>query len=171
MLALIRAASAYKSHDLIGKYIAKAELHIKKEPQTAAADIIQTRRNLAVLHAAGEGSELILYLMNKNDVGKDKSKKSEIPSDAVPLIISNKDITDYLIYSGDTNPIHTGDKPVVPGLLILEKILPPENINAQVRFYEPVYAGDILYVSKNKNTAVVLNDNGVICLKIKIKEL
>ena len=170
MIALIRAASECNDPDLTGKYIAKAELCIKKGPQTAFADIVKKRRNFSVLRAAGEGSELILYLMNRNDVGKDKLNVSEIPPNAVSLVISNKDVKDYLLRSGDTNPIHTGENPVIPGLLILEKILPHENIDVQARFHVPVYAGDTLYISKNEQNMTVLNNERVICLTISVKK-
>lgn len=71
------------------------------------------------------------------------------------MSFSPADIAHYIKAVGDTNPIHTGESPMVPGLCILWKLqrqLALETLHWRVSFHVPVYAGDWLRVYETDHT-------------------
>ncbi|MDR3296548.1 MAG: MaoC family dehydratase, partial [Clostridiales Family XIII bacterium] len=71
---------------------------------------------------------------------------AEPPQDeAVWKTFTAEETDAFLACSGDDNPIHRGDTPVVPGLLILTELLKMPEFHGDVlsmRFRAPVYAND-----------------------------
>lgn len=62
---------------------------------------------------------------------------------------SREEIQQYLIQSGDDNPIHQGTHPIVPGLCILwhlQQDLAISSLHWKASFHAPVYAGDTVTV-------------------------
>ena len=170
MLTLIRAAAGCKDKELDGKYLARAVVSVGNTVLTASADITVKRKRLFVVKAAGETGELTLYLMSGADAPQ--NSQVHIPDDTYEMIVSHDDIEEYLKISGDTNPVHTGECPVVPGFLMLMKLIPHTNISADARFYMPVYSGERLYVRAEKTCITVYSERGIaLQVKININQL
>lgn len=97
------------------------------------AHIIKSRENYAELAAGGDFADgylsIHMYLMKpvskaaaqSNSVVQNKfATVNEYTQD---MIFSKSEILSFVSDTGDFNPIHQGEHPVVPGLLILEKLI------------------------------------------------
>ena len=68
------------------------------------------------------------------------------------LRISERQVEEYLQKTGDTNVIHRGERAVVPGLCIVSacfdscKEVFEKYVNMQVKFFKPVYVGEMIQV-------------------------
>lgn len=75
-------------------------------------------------------------------------------------------IKDFLIEANDPNSIHRGEMPVVPGLMLLEKILDFLNredlsyCKCQIRFLEPLFANQAFTIKKTENIFHIINRMG-----------
>lgn len=136
------------------------------------AHIIKIRENYAELAGGGDFADgylsIHMYLMKpvskaaaqSNSVVQNKfATVNEYTQD---MIFSKSEILSFVSDTGDFNPIHQGEHPVVPGLLILEKLILEkpilEKLNLQtdighigifdlihsfgIRFRTPLYADE-----------------------------
>lgn len=136
------------------------------------AHIIKIRENYAELAAGGDFADgylsIHMYLMKpvskaaaqSNSGGQNKfATVNEYTQD---MIFSKSEIFSFVSDTGDFNPIHQGGHPVVPGLLIMEKLILEkpilEKLNLQtdighigifdlihsfgIRFRTPLYADE-----------------------------
>lgn len=136
------------------------------------AHIIKSRENYAELAAGGDFADgylsIHMYLMKpvskaaaqSNSGGQNKfATVNEYTQD---MIFSKSEIFSFVSDTGDFNPIHQGGHPVVPGLLIMEKLILEkpilEKLNLQtdighigifdlihsfgIRFRTPLYADE-----------------------------
>ena len=97
------------------------------------AHIIKSRENYAELAAGGDFADgylsIHMYLMKpvSKAVAQNNSgdqNKHDVPNKYTPdMIFSKSEILSFVSDTGDFNPIHQGEHPVVPGLLILEKLI------------------------------------------------
>lgn len=97
------------------------------------AHIIKSRENYAELVASGDFADgylgIHMYLMKpvsraaaQNNSGD--QNKHDVPNKCTPdMIFYKSEILSFVSDTGDCNPIHQGEHPVVPGLLILEKLI------------------------------------------------
>lgn len=71
-----------------------------------------------------------------------------------PINVTAEAIAEFVTAVGDNNKIHQNDRPIIPGLLLMEYLLDrrPEDANAlSMRFKHPAVAGNIrIDGSKNK---------------------
>ena len=131
------------------------------------AHIIKSRENYAELAAGGDFADgylsIHMYLMKpvskaaaQNNSG-DQNKSATANEYTPDMIFSKSEILSFVSDTGDFNPIHQGEHPVVPGLLILEKLI-LERLNLQtdigqigifdfmrsfgIRFRTPLYADE-----------------------------
>lgn len=97
------------------------------------AHIIKSRENYAELAAGGDFADgylsIHMYLMKpvskaaaQNNSG-DQNKSATANEYTPDMIFSKSEILSFVSDTGDFNPIHQGEHPVVPGLLILEKLI------------------------------------------------
>ena len=97
------------------------------------AHIIKIRGNYAELAAGGDFADgylsIHMYLMKpvskavaQNNSG-DQNKYDVQNKYTQDMIFSKSEILSFVSDTGDFNPIHQGEHPVVPGLLILEKLI------------------------------------------------
>lgn len=97
------------------------------------AHIIKIRGNYAELAAGGDFADgylsIHMYLMKpvskavaQNNSG-DQNKYDVQNKYTQDMIFSKSEILSFVSDTGDSNPIHQGEHPVVPGLLILEKLI------------------------------------------------
>lgn len=136
------------------------------------AHIIKIRENYAELAAGGEFADgylsIHMYLMKpvSKAVAQSNSgvqnKFATVNEYTQDMIFYKSEILSFVSDTGDFNPIHQGEHPVVPGLLILEKLILEkpilEKLNLQtdighigifdlihsfgIRFRTPLYADE-----------------------------
>lgn len=85
------------------------------------------------------------------------------------LSFSAEEITGFVRRVGDMNVLHTGNRPLVPGLFILERLatlLQPDSID--IRFHQPLWSGETLslYLAGSLCTGFVQNR---LCFKAILK--
>lgn len=97
------------------------------------AHIIKSRENYAELATGGDFADgylsIHMYLMKpvskavaQNNSG-DQNKYDVQNKYTQDMIFSKSEILSFVSATGDFNPIHQGEHPVVPGLLIMEKLI------------------------------------------------
>jgi len=160
MLELIRAASGCKRADLEGKLIARAEVCIRGKEKDVPAFIEVSRPRLAVVNARGMNNSMSLFLMPAGN--GEASGSSPIPDGCEELFITREELEEYLLLSGDTNPIHTGKHPVIPGLLILMRVVGCGRMDICARFYAPAYIGERLFIKREEDFTSVYGTRGEI---------
>ena len=97
------------------------------------AHIIKRRENYAELAASGDFADgylsIHMYLMKPVSKAAAQSNsgdqnKHDVPNKCTPdMIFYKSEIFSFVSDTGDSNPIHQGEHPVVPGLLIMEKLI------------------------------------------------
>lgn len=116
------------------------------------AHIIKIRENYAELAGGGDFADgylsIHMYLMKpvskaaaqSNSVVQNKfATVNEYTQD---MIFSKSEILSFVSDTGDFNPIHQGEHPVVPGLLIMEKLILDLMHSFIIRFRTPLYADE-----------------------------
>lgn len=144
------------------------------------AHIIKSRENYAELAASGDFADgylsIHMYLMKPVSKAAAQSNsgdqnKHDVPNKCTPdMIFSKSEILSFVSDTWDFNPIHQGEHPVVPGLLILEKLILEkpilEKLNLQtdighigifdlihsfiIRFRTPLYADEPVRLVQHK---------------------
>ncbi|MCD8084099.1 MAG: hypothetical protein LUE86_11465 [Clostridiales bacterium] len=73
-----------------------------------------------------------------------------------PFRISDEELTHFLEMVPDGNPIHRGDDAILPGMLIMNRLLdriwneiarPPETFHAEIRFRLPLHKNETWYLT------------------------
>lgn len=116
------------------------------------AHIIKSRENYAELAAGGNFADgylsIHMYLMKPVSKAAAQSNsgdqnKHDVPNKCTPdMIFYKSEIFSFVSDTGDSNPIHQGEHPVVPGLLILEKLILDFMHSFVIRFRTPLYADE-----------------------------
>lgn len=116
------------------------------------AHIIKSRENYAELAAGGDFADgylsIHMYLMKPVSKAAAQSnsgvqnKFATVNEYAQDMIFSKSEILSFVSDTGDFNPIHQGGHPVVPGLLILEKLILDLMHSFIIRFRTPLYADE-----------------------------
>ena len=128
------------------------------------AEIVKKKKRFAVLEADG----MRMYLIKPETLGGDRKQKKEEHSDnAEKCMESDKkksygnrickklytkdDIIRFTDDVKDYNPIHRVEKPIVPGLLMLETLLESDFMSEYVKsititFEKPLFSDEILYI-------------------------
>lgn len=116
------------------------------------AHIIKSRENYAELAAGGDFADgylsIHMYLMKPVSKAAAQSnsgvqnKFATVNEYAQDMIFFKSEILSFVSDTGDFNPIHQGEHPVVPGLLILEKLILDLMHSFIIRFRTPLYADE-----------------------------
>ena len=116
------------------------------------AHIIKSRENYAELAAGGDFADgylsIHMYLMKPVSKAAAQSnsgvqnKFATVNEYTQDMIFSKSEILSYVSDTGDFNPIHQGEHPVVPGLLIMEKLILDLMHSFIIRFRTPLYADE-----------------------------
>lgn len=116
------------------------------------AHIIKSRENYAELAAGGDFADgylsIHMYLMKPVSKAASQSnsgvqnKFATVNEYTQDMIFSKSEILSFVSDTGDFNPIHQGEHPVVPGLLILEKLILDLMHSFIIRFRTPLYADE-----------------------------
>lgn len=116
------------------------------------AHIIKSRENYAELAAGGDFADgylsIHMYLMKPVSKAAAHSnsgvqnKFATVNEYTQDMIFSKSEILSFVSDTGDFNPIHQGEHPVVPGLLIMEKLILDLMHSFTIRFRTPLYADE-----------------------------
>ena len=124
------------------------------------AHIIKSRENYSELAAGGDFADgylsMHMYLMKpvsraaaQNNSGN--QNKYDVQNKCTPdMIFYKSEIFSFVSDTGDSNPIHQGEHPVVPGLLILEKLILDFMHSFVIRFRTPLYADEPVWLVPDK---------------------
>lgn len=127
------------------------------------ANIIKNRENYAELAAGGDFADgylsIHMYLMKPVSKAAAQSNsgvqnKYDVQNKS-NMVFSKDEILSFVSDTGDFNPIHQGEHPVVPGLLILEKLILEKLIldfmcSFVIRFRIPLYADEPVRLVQHK---------------------
>lgn len=157
-----------------GYFIAKIEVS-KFENQASGIVYknISNQSNSAIITDKLSDIQLLIAILIKSESNLNLLKKLEIDKKLFyQKTFSQTDLNNYLKLSGDKNPIHFGEKAVVPGLLILQNFLEKISQEASfftIKFQNPLHLQQELKVYKiTKNEAIGLCGSLSI-FKIKFK--
>lgn len=134
------------------------------------AHIIKSRENYAELAAGGDFADgylsIRMYLMKPVSKAAAQSnsgvqnKFATVNEYTQDMIFSKSEILSFVSDTGDFNPIHQGGHPVVPGLLIMEKLILQTDIghigifdlihSFIIRFRTPLYADEPVRLVQHK---------------------
>ncbi len=160
MILLLRSLSSCHPDWFRQWLLVQARMSLHGSAQSAAAAVTRRTARRAVLSAAGKDEngricqqiEIGLYRPAGFPAPGKTPADCPAPRPALPLVWRHTfypaAIQDYLRRSGDTNPIHGGPRPVVPGLCLIEALYRPLALPAldwRISFLSPVYGGDTVY--------------------------
>lgn len=124
------------------------------------AHIIKSRENYAELAAGGDFADgylsIHMYLMKPVSKAAAQSnsgvqnKFATVNEYTQDMIFSKSEILSFVSDTGDFNPIHQGEHPVVPGLLIMEKLILDLMHSFIIRFRTPLYADEPVRLVQHK---------------------
>lgn len=159
MLKLIGALADFNGPTYDGCVMAKAALKIENldNADYATRPIKMAPPRMGVIEAYKEGSASLTVTLLRPLV-----RAGEMP-EAVPqgekllsFVIDKDEINAYLDAVNDTNSIHRGENPVVPGLCMIEHLWralnKPLPLNWDVKFKMPAFGGETIDVYKNGET-------------------
>ena len=118
-------------------------------------------------------AKLTIDLVNfKDSSGKSKTKEEEI-LDSLEFwtTICKEEIVEFSKYTNDINLIHLKDKPIVQGLIILMHLsnLVKGLSEITIKFINPIYSEEDIYIKKEKNT-ILGYVNNMLCFKCNFIE-
>ena len=118
------------------------------------AHIIKSRENYAELAAGGDFADgylsIHMYLMKPVSKAVAQNNSGDQNKSTQDMIFSKDEILSFVSDTGDFNPIHQGEHPVVPGLLILEKLILDFMHSFIIRFRTPLYADELVRLVPHK---------------------
>lgn len=125
--------------------------------------ILKSTRGLKIIEVAGEGKILVKLMTPREKISVCEKVSAE---KIFWLTFTAEEVKNFVEEVGDKNKIHQTENPVVPGLLILEKILSVEPFREekflQLRFKNFVVAGEKLNLRrKNETVFEILSDDEV----------
>lgn len=148
----------------------------KREKDIAMPKILLDKHNLLKIRACdGEDELIVTMLLGRKapqvhaDVAKKKELTAFVQRDAfgaeteksLQLSFSAQQVQKFVTQVNDTNSLHTGDKPLVPGLLLLQSVVEhlPEAQSVKMRFSVPIFADEqvsvrVLYDETAKKNCV-----------------
>lgn len=156
MLKLIRALSEYNGPTYDGAVMAKAAIRATN----LDADDYLTRPikmappRMGVMEAYKEGAASLTVTLLRPLV-RTGEMPEEVPQGEklLSFAINKEEINAYLDAVDDTNSIHRGDNPVVPGLCMIEHLWralnKPLPLNWDVKFKMPAFADETIDIYKN----------------------
>lgn len=159
MLELARELSGLKGERYMGAEIAellwcRGLAEGSREPLS----VLSERHGVLVVEVRGseETLKVTMLLRRPGQPGPTSAMRNEggiseeIKEHAVWHVFSKKEISEFVEKAGDRNPLHQGAHPVVPGLLLLERLLEDaafrECDGMQLRFRHPAFAEEPLWV-------------------------
>lgn len=156
MLKLIRALSEYNGPTYDGAVMARAVIKasVLENGDYSTRPVKMAPPRMGIIEAYKEGAASLTVTLLRPLV-----RAGEMP-ETVPqgekqlsFVIDKPEINAYLDAVDDTNSIHRGENPVVPGLCMIEHLWralnKPLPLNWDVKFKMPAFAGEQIDIYKN----------------------
>jgi hypothetical protein len=186
LILMERALSVLEGYD--GWVIGKCDLTYSgtsggKMPAEYRTETVKRGSSLAMATVSGENDFLKILLVKPSPKNGGKSRKTGSRKAAeVPLFFSENQVETYLNEVSDYNPIHKGQKAIVPGLLMMNRILeqiipaPVSPFHAETRFLAPFPVGgearlSVLQEEGGKINASLWALDGTEVLKVEVCQL
>jgi len=162
---LARCTARLKGRRYEGVVIAAAEWQKDGLPGHTAdglPDILTDRHGMMTVRASDKSGMLTLKMLlgrkapTKRAAGTEGKLHLEASAEGVAdnricLRFTTEDVRAFVSDVGDTNALHEGEKPLVPGLLIMERLLQAAELAAcshlSLKFTTPVFVGQEVEVS------------------------
>ena len=159
MLELARELSGLKGERYMGAEI--AELLWCRELAEGSREplrVLSDRHGVLVVEVRGSAETLKVTMLLRQPgqhgpesaMGNGFVISEEIKEHAIWHVFSKQEITEFVEKAGDRNPLHQGAHPIVPGLLLLERLLGDAAFRGcgrmQLRFRHPAFAEEPLWV-------------------------
>ncbi len=90
------------------------------------------------------------------------------------FFVSKKELSTYLQKSGDKNSVHIGEKPIIPGILILQKLTKKFGKNMaifSIKFINPAYLEQRIQLFQSTENEIVGTINGLTIFQFSNKIL
>lgn len=148
-----------------GWYIAAASYRQKNNTETVCRIFHRTNRLVKII-SQNHRESLTVTLLSPNVNKLGSSIKNELKVDRNEHFwrtFSQEEIDEFLIKTGDSNPIHSGENAIVPGLLIMSAMPLGDCTRIDFRFLKPVIEGqsiDLAYTEKTSDSGVI---HGIVC--------
>lgn len=144
-LAKITAKVKGKQYD--GAMIIKAVWKKEALPDNDEPEIIKENRKMLVCKAVYNGESLtVTMLLNYGGTVKNIIKNNNEYNIKLRQSFTREDVLDFVESVGDTNPIHQGNQPIVPGLLLMEYIknnLPISLTKLELSFRNAIFVNEV----------------------------
>lgn len=159
IVSIVECLRTYRSPALRGWVIARLSVTEK----TGTPGLVSSDRMAVITDIVPEG-----WLRVTLVPGGSLPLPAGVTGTAGELVISGEDLEDYLLVSGDDNPVHRGDRPILPALLLLERLLAKRQPSSpfDARFLRPAHAGQPIRLEEEKNTLTAFRSDGVVLLRI-----
>lgn len=156
MLKLIRALSEYNGPTYDGAVMARAVIKAAALPDgdyfVRPVKLAPPRMGIMEAYKEGDASLTVTLLRPLVRTGE---MPETVPQGekALSFVINIPEINAYLDAVDDTNSIHRGEHPVVPGLCMIERLWrelgKPLPLNWDVKFKMPAFAGEVIDIYRN----------------------
>lgn len=156
MLKLIRALSEFNGPTYDGAVMARAVIKASslKAETYGTRPIKLAPPRMGIIEAYG-GDDTLTVTLLRPLVRAEGEMPEEVPQGEklVSFVIDKNAINAYLDAVDDTNSIHRGEHPVVPGLCMVKRLWQelkkPLPVNWDVKFKMPAFADEVIDVYKN----------------------
>lgn len=184
MLKLIQGLARCEQEKFYGWRLGMAQIDITGKAEQVSTCLGKSKCTCQILGVEGKNSEGIVCQrlqcmlcppVPDKEVGE--TAKASMEWQNLPRIVSHafsrEEIWRYTVQSGDTNPIHQGTHPMVPGLCMawyLQRVLAISSLHWKVSFHAPVYAGDVWTIVQDARQMVGYVDRKRVCTIRSIKK-
>lgn len=167
------ALKKYQSDALDGYFIAKIELkYWENERLGISLKKLSNKISSYIINELIPDNQIVNVVLIQGSSEPLIQKVDAIPNQKAILI---KNFTllalgHFLKSTGDQNPIHGGENPVVPGLMILEnltEIIDFKITTFKIKFYNPLHLQNELTVYKTAENELIGFNNNLIIFKLK----
>ncbi|MCR5439312.1 MAG: hypothetical protein K6F01_07790 [Selenomonas sp.] len=151
---LARLLSRLQGKRFAGAVIMRADWQVTDSEPAAASglQVLKDRHGLLVACCV-TGNEVLkvtMLLGYRQEISRDESSltsQGNGQADRSTWSVSPLDVKRFTADVGDTNWIHQGNQPVIPGLLLMEKLLAKRSAEMRqlsLRFHHAMFAGTVL---------------------------
>lgn len=128
-------------------------------------EVLRETRRLMVFQARYSGEALTVSMLLNPKMGEAQDLATEfVPQGkkAANWCFSRQAILDFVTEVGDSNPIHRSELPVVPGMLLMDRlksVLPPDISYFEMKFRRAIFADEFIDVYTSNNNFEIFSGN------------
>ena len=144
---LARILATLQGERFAGAAIVRSEWSSGHEKTEKDALTVQKDcHNLLTVCCQTEAEQLLVTMLCGRKIFKMAADRHTEPESLDGMQFSAAAVQDFVQSVGDTNPIHQGICPIIPGLMLMEKLLaglPAGTTELCLRFHHAAYAGSV----------------------------